>query len=277
MACVVAVCRSQRRVEPKEDIGAGQLRASHGLVGDAHAGLSEREVSLLALESIERANREYGITAGPGDFAENLTTQGIDLLSLRVGDVLRVGPTLPEVVQIGKPLSATHTYNFHGVSILPAEGIFCRVLEGGPVEKGDEIAVALTKERGEVLLRPIGYVVSDFSHSAPPERIRAHESRIVVNEEFAEGLEGLRAGGKLTVVFHFHRSHGFELLQHPRGDTARPKRGVFTLCSPRRPNPIGVSFVDLIAREGRLLVVRGLDALDGTPVVDIKPFFVPED
>ena len=141
MAHIVAVCRSQQRMDPKEDIGAGELRAGHGLVGDAHAGLSEREVSLLALESIERVNREHAITARPGSFAENLTTQGIDLLSLRVGDLLRVGPTLLGVVQIGKPPTAAHTYNFHGQSILPAEGIFCRVLEGGWVKGGDKIAV----------------------------------------------------------------------------------------------------------------------------------------
>ena len=139
MAHIVAVCRSQQRTDPKEDIGAGDLRAGHGLVGDAHAGLSEREVSLLAMESIERVNREHAITARPGSFAENLTTQGIDLLSLRVGDRLRVGPTLLAVVQIGKPPSAAHTYNCQGQSILPTEGIFCRVLEGGWVKRGYEI------------------------------------------------------------------------------------------------------------------------------------------
>jgi len=273
MARIVAVCRSQRRTDPKRDIGAGELRRGYGLVGDAHAGLSEREVSLLALESIERANRQYGIEAGPGDFAENLTTQGIDLLSLRVGDRLRAGSALLEVVQIGKPPSATHTYNFHGVSILPTEGIFCRVIEGGQVKRGDEIALVSR----EIVFRPIGHVENDFTHPAPPWEIRARESRLIVDEEFAEGLEGLQAGDKLTVVFHFHLSRGYELLQHPRGDRSRPKRGVFALCSPYRPNPIGVTFVQLVRREGRVLVVRGLDALNGTPLLDIKPFIVPED
>jgi len=96
MGSIVAVCASQRRMGPKRDMDEGYLREGYGLLGDAHAGLSERQVSLLALESIERANlalsqagpersrraegREHGIEAGPGDFAENLTTQGIDLL-----------------------------------------------------------------------------------------------------------------------------------------------------------------------------------------------------
>ncbi len=148
MAYIVAVCRSERRTEPKVDIGQGELRQDHGLVGDSHAGLSQRQVSLLALESIERANREHGIKAGPGSFAENLTTQGLDLLSLKVGDRLRVGEALLEVVQIGKPplrrgsgqAEVAHPYSFHGVSLLPTEGLFCRVLEGGQVRRGDEIA-----------------------------------------------------------------------------------------------------------------------------------------
>jgi len=276
MAHIVAVCRSRRRTDPKEDIGAGELRAGLGLVGDAHAGLSEREVSLLAWESIERANREHGIGAVPGSFAENLTTRGIDLLSLRVGDRLRVGPALLEVVQIGKPPSAAHTYAFQGVSILPTEGVFCRVLEGGQVQKGNEIAVVHGTDWGEVRFRPIGHVENDFPHPAPSEQIRSHPSRLIVGEEFAEGLEGLKPGDRLTIVFCFHLSRGYELRQHPQGDPTRPKRGVFALCSPRRPNPIGVSFVELLRREGRVLTVRGLDALDGSPLLDIKPFVEPE-
>jgi len=272
MAHIVAVCRSQRRTDPKEDIGAGELRAGYGLVGDAHAGLSKREVSLLTLESIERVKREHGIAAGPGSFAENLTTQGMDLLSLRVGDRLRVGQALLEVVQMGKPPSAAHTYNFQGLSLLPTEGIFCRVLKGGRVKRSDEITLVPR----EIRLKPIGHVENDFPHPAPPAEIRAQESRLILEEEFAEGLEGLQAGDRLTVVFHFHLSKGYELLQRPRGDPTQPKRGVFALCSPCRPNSIGVSFVELVRREGRVLVVRGLDALNGTPLLDIKPFVVPE-
>ena len=134
----------------------------------------------------------------------------------------------------------------------------------------------------QIIFRPIGHVDNDFHRPAPPEQIRAHQSRLVLNETFAEGLEGLQAGERLTVVFHFHLSQGadrlcpYELRQHPRGDVSRARRGVFAICSPRRPNPIGVSFVDLIAREGRELVVRGLDALNGTPLLDIKPFVVHE-
>jgi tRNA-Thr(GGU) m(6)t(6)A37 methyltransferase TsaA len=123
-------------------------------------------------------------------------------------------------------------------------------------------------------LRSIGHVENAFSRSAPPEQIRAHESRLVLKEEFVEGLEGLHAGDRLTVLFHFHLSLGYDLLQHPRGDISRARRGVFTMCSPRRPNGIGTSFVELVAIQGSVLVVRGLDALDGSPLLDIKPFVV---
>jgi formylmethanofuran dehydrogenase subunit E len=140
------------------------------------------------------------------------------------------------------------------------------------VKRGDEITVVSKEKKRTIPLRPIGHVESDVHHAAPPEQIRAHESRLVLKEEFTEGLEGLQAGDRLTVVFHFHLAQGYELRQHPRGESSLAKRGVFALCSPRRPNPIGVSFVDLIAREGRVLVVRGLDALNGTPLLDIKPF-----
>jgi tRNA-Thr(GGU) m(6)t(6)A37 methyltransferase TsaA len=75
----------------------------------------------------------------------------------------------------------------------------------------------------------------------------------------------------LLVVFVFHRAEGYNLLQHPRGDRGRPQRGVFALRSPNRPNPIGITEVELLAIEGNILTVRGLDALDGTPVLDLKP------
>jgi len=139
--CIVAVCASEHRLDPKTDIGEGVLRAGYGLVGDSHAGLSEREVSLLAVESIEQAMQRHGINAGPGSFAENLTIEGLDLLALRLGDRLRVGPALLEVVQLGKPAELAHTYNFCGVSILPTKGVFCRVLKGGRVARGDRIWV----------------------------------------------------------------------------------------------------------------------------------------
>lgn len=143
MAQVVGVNLSKNRSDPKVDVGTGELRAGHGLVGDAHAGYSDREISILGVESIEEVNREHGIGATPGSFAENLTIEGLDLMTLRLGDRLRVGRALLEVIQIGKPADAAHTYSFRGVSVLPRKGVFCRVLEGAWVTRGDSVEVAL--------------------------------------------------------------------------------------------------------------------------------------
>lgn len=134
---LVAVCASKERTEPKTDIGIGELRAGHGLVGDAHAGFSEREVSLIAYESILRARAEFGIDARPGCFADNFAIQGLDFGAILVGDRIQVGAALLDVVQIGKPPEAPHTYDFQGVSLLREEGLFCRVLQGGRIQRGD--------------------------------------------------------------------------------------------------------------------------------------------
>ncbi|MFN2108773.1 MAG: tRNA (N6-threonylcarbamoyladenosine(37)-N6)-methyltransferase TrmO [Anaerolineae bacterium] len=122
-----------------------------------------------------------------------------------------------------------------------------------------------------IVYRAIGHVENEFDRPVSPSEIRAVESRIVIDPSLVEGLQGLEAGRRVLVVFYFHRSQGFDLLQHPRGDRSRPRRGVFALRSPRRPNPIGVTGVDLVAVEGNVLRVRGLDAINGTPVLDLKP------
>ncbi|MBC8252815.1 MAG: tRNA (N6-threonylcarbamoyladenosine(37)-N6)-methyltransferase TrmO [Ardenticatenia bacterium] len=123
-----------------------------------------------------------------------------------------------------------------------------------------------------ITFRPIGHVENEFQEQATPEAIRSVESRIVLDPALVAGLKGLDPGRKVMVVFHFHRSpQQYDLCQHPRGDSSRPRRGVFALCSPHRPNPIGVTVVDLVAIEGNVLRVRGLDAINDTPVVDLKP------
>ncbi len=140
---VVGVCMSQRRTDPKKNIGKSFLQKGLGLVGDSHAG-TEKEVSLLAVESIHKLCQETGISAGPGCFAENITTEGIDLTSLPIGTRLHIGETKLLVIQIGKDLSQPHTYNYQGYSILPKEGVFCKVIEGGEVKIGNTIRLIQT-------------------------------------------------------------------------------------------------------------------------------------
>ena len=135
---VVGVCVSQRRTDPKKNIGKGILQKGLGLIGDSHAG-TEKEVSLLAIESIRRLCRETAISAGPGCFAENITTEGIDLTSLSIGTHLQVGEANLLVIQIGKDPSQAHTYSYQGYSILPKEGVFCKVMESGEIKVEDMI------------------------------------------------------------------------------------------------------------------------------------------
>ncbi|WP_298267671.1 MOSC domain-containing protein [Geobacter sp.] len=140
-AKVIAVCISEKKGERKTPVARVELRENHGIVGDAHAGEWHRQVSLLAKESIEKM-RAMGLDVDNGDFAENITTEGIDLPSLPVGTRLTVGETLLEVTQIGKEC---HTrcaiYYQAGDCVMPKEGIFARVITGGVVKPGDTIAV----------------------------------------------------------------------------------------------------------------------------------------
>lgn len=137
---VLAVSISEKKGERKHNKGSALLKKDFGIVGDAHSGTKNRQVSLLASESIEKM-RAKGLNVGPGDFAENITTKEIDLLSLKLGDKLRIGKgALLEVSQIGK---VCHTrcsiYYQAGDCVMPREGIFVRVLKGGFIKPGDEI------------------------------------------------------------------------------------------------------------------------------------------
>ncbi|MEW6065079.1 MAG: MOSC domain-containing protein [Bacillota bacterium] len=142
MGKIVAVCTSPKKGMRKKNVEEGVLLVEHGLEGDAHVGDWHRQVSLLAIESIEKM-RQMGLKVGPGDFAENLTTEGIDLVSLPLGTILKIGDdALGEVTQIGKEC---HTrcaiYHQAGDCVMPKEGIFIRVLQGGPVKVGDSIDI----------------------------------------------------------------------------------------------------------------------------------------
>ena len=123
-----------------------------------------------------------------------------------------------------------------------------------------------------IYFKPIGTVESSVKETLPPNQIKAVPSRIILDPMLVAGLEGLIPGQKIMVIFHFHLSQqAYDLQQHPKRDRSRPKRGVFALRSPQRPNAIGVTTVDLVRIEENVLYVKNLDAVDGTPVLDIKP------
>jgi len=142
MGKIVAVCSSEKKGTRKKNVGQGILIEDFGLQGDAHGGPWHRQVSMLALESIEKMQNK-GLDVHPGDFAENLTTQGIDLVSLPIGTRLRIGSAvIGEVTQIGKEChNRCAIYYQAGDCVMPREGIFIKVVQGGPVKVGDEVEV----------------------------------------------------------------------------------------------------------------------------------------
>jgi len=143
MAKVIAVCRSATKGVRKENIGEAVLKTEYGLEGDAHADAGwHRQVSLLAVESIQKM-RAMGYDVGPGDFAENITCEGIELLSLPVGTRLLIGPEIElEISQIGKEChTGCAIFKQTGKCIMPKEGVFARVVRGGRIKTGDEVKV----------------------------------------------------------------------------------------------------------------------------------------
>lgn len=123
--------------------------------------------------------------------------------------------------------------------------------------------------------QPIGYIRSPFTEtSAIPRGCGAKhdaEGTLEILREFEAGLMDIEGFSHLFVLWAFDRSTDFDLVAHPPTDEKRP-HGVFATRSPRRPNPIALTVVELLGREGAMLRVRGVDMLDGTPILDIKPY-----
>lgn len=141
MGRIVAVCLSAKKGERKTPVASVLLREDHGIVGDAHAGDWHRQVSLLAIESIKKM-QALGLDVDTGDFAENITTEGINLVALPIGARIKLDETVLEVTQIGKEChNRCAIYHQAGDCVMPKEGIFARVVAGGRVAKGHSIAL----------------------------------------------------------------------------------------------------------------------------------------
>ena len=121
-------------------------------------------------------------------------------------------------------------------------------------------------------LRPIGFVRTDAEELPRHWSVSEVEGTLVIDEEYLKGLRDIGPGQRIVVIFHFHRSHRFspEYLRQTSGQDGR-EAGVFSLCSPIRPNPVGMSVLEVLGVRDANVDVRGLDALDGTPILDIKP------
>lgn len=140
---IIAVCRSEKTGTRKEPCREGIFIENYGMQDDAHASQGiARQVSLLAVESIAKM-KGLGLELNPGDFAENLTIEGMELFSLPVGTRLLVGrEVIFEVSQIGKTChSGCAIFKAVGACIMPKEGVFARVIRGGRVVDGDEVEI----------------------------------------------------------------------------------------------------------------------------------------
>lgn len=140
---IVSINLSEKKGESKRPVDEAAVVKNYGLVGDAHASSEwRRQVSLLAIESI-RKMQKLGIDVSPGSFAENITTEGIDLLSLPLGTRLKLSNSvIGEVSQIGKVChERCAIYYQAGDCVMPKEGVFIRILNGGKIRTGDPIAI----------------------------------------------------------------------------------------------------------------------------------------
>lgn len=130
---ILSINISQKKGEQKKPVVKAVVREEHGILGDAHAGKWHRQVSLLAVEDIDTM-RGKGVEINFGDFAENVTTEGVDLSSLPVGTMLYLGDVILEVTQIGKEChEGCAIYQIVGDCVMPRKGIFARVISGGEV------------------------------------------------------------------------------------------------------------------------------------------------
>ncbi|HET7270786.1 MAG TPA: tRNA (N6-threonylcarbamoyladenosine(37)-N6)-methyltransferase TrmO [Rubrobacter sp.] len=126
-------------------------------------------------------------------------------------------------------------------------------------------------------LRPIGFVRTSVTELPRHWSVSDVEGTLVIDEIYSEGLRDIQAGQRIVVIFNFHRSPGFnsEYLRQTSGQRGR-EMGVFSICSPIRPNPIGMSILEVLGIRGSNIDVRRLDMLDGTPILDIKPYIEDE-
>ena len=138
---IKAVCTSEAKGTQKKNVQKAMLKSNWGIEGDAHAGEGHRQVSLLSYDKVTAFN-ERGANVSHGDFGENLVVEGIDLAALPIGTLLKCGQALLEVTQIGKDChDRCQIYHKMGDCIMPREGAFARVLEGGEVSAGDALEV----------------------------------------------------------------------------------------------------------------------------------------
>jgi molybdenum cofactor synthesis domain-containing protein len=210
MAKVISVNISEKKGTFKYPIEKGTLKREYGIDGDAHAGNWHRQISLLAQESVDKMAALGAKDLVPGIFAENVTTEGIELFSLPVGTRLRVGEAIVEVTQIGKECHQhCQIYQQVGMCVMPTEGIFVIVIREGDIRPGDEITVLPNIRAGILIASDKGSagVREDLSGPALEKALEglAHVGRTVVipdeRELIANELRLMADCGEYDVIF----------------------------------------------------------------------------
>lgn len=139
---LTAISISKKKGIPKSNIEHAKLIVDHGIEGDAHAGNWHRQISLLAMESIDKMKKAGLPNLRPGAFAENLTTEFIDIPNLKIGTRINIGKTELEITQIGKECHSKCAIFFKvGDCVMPREGIFAKVIKDGEINVNDEIVI----------------------------------------------------------------------------------------------------------------------------------------
>ncbi len=200
MGTVLAVCTSAEKGVQKRDVHSAHFTPEWGIDGDAHAGKWHRQVSLLSADKIE-AFRAKGAEVVYGDFGENLVVSGFDFRSLPVGTLLRCGEVLLEMTQIGKEChSHCAIYKTMGDCIMPHEGVFARVLEGGTITVGDEMSIVertspLPYQAAVITLSDKGAAGEREDKSGPAivEELEARGYEVVEKLLLADGVGPLKA------------------------------------------------------------------------------------
>ena len=142
---IYSISISSERGQLKKEVPEANLVENYGIENDGHAGDWGRQVTCLSLQSVLQSNDTNNLNMGPGDFAENLLIDGLDLSGLHVGSRLQLGGNvILEVTQIGKEDHPSIVSKTFGVSLLPSEGLFCRVIKGGKIRKGDPAEIVIT-------------------------------------------------------------------------------------------------------------------------------------
>ena len=210
MAKVLSVNISDCKGTFKFPVDSGQLKREAGIIGDAHAGNWHRQISLLGQESVDKMIALGVRDLTPGKFAENITTEGLELYTLPIGQRLKIGKSIVEVTQIGKECHRhCQIYKQVGMCIMPTEGIFVKVITEGEIQAGDEITLLPDIRAAIVIASDKGYagVREDLSGPAIEQAVKdvAHVVKTLIlpdeREQIANVLRELADIGEYDVIF----------------------------------------------------------------------------